>query len=204
MNIQVTKETFKAIAQGDEKTFQDFFNNQNAEIFSIALHFTKNAFLAEEIVQEVFVSLWLSRHKLSAINDPGGYLYTTIINKSITSLKKHQAFESRKSQVDISQEPAAEVNEAEQRLAFRENESLLQNWVHSLPRKQQEVYLLKKEEGLSIKEIAEQLEISEFTVKNHLKAASRFLKEKFLSYRKVSLCLLCTFFIFFLSFFHSR
>src|SRR6476661_392324 len=85
---------FEAIARGEETAFKNLFDAYKTKIYAVALKWTKSSFAAEEITQEVFISIWTSRAKLPAINDPPAYLYTTIYNKVSRHLKK-EANQSR-------------------------------------------------------------------------------------------------------------
>ena len=72
---------FDAIAAGDEVAFESFFAGWRARVYNLALKWTKSGFAAEEITQDVFISVWTGRKNLSAVKDADTYLYTIVYNK---------------------------------------------------------------------------------------------------------------------------
>lgn len=131
---------------------------------------------AEEVVQEVFVSLWERRHSLEISGSLDAYLNTAvryrIYNRYRDYLKNRQ--ESRISglnDVDYSM-PALET------LEYKELELKLQHAVNTLPHKCREAFVLSREEKLPNKIIAKRLNISVNTVEKHIGKALQILRLK--------------------------
>ena len=131
---------------------------------------------AEEVVQEVFVSLWERRHSLEINGSLGAYLHTAVryrvYNRYRDYLKNKQ--ESRISgldDVDYSM-PALEA------LEYKELELKLQDAVNTLPHKCREAFMLSREEKLPNKIIAKRLNISVNTVEKHIGKALQILRLK--------------------------
>lgn len=189
ISLQLDKEMVAMIANGDEKAFARFFESQKSAVYSLAIYFTKNSFLAEEITQEVFVSIWVSRSRLQMASDPNGYFYTIIVNKSIEFLKKQKKRFKWDNVLQLYSTPA-EGSDADRKMMIDEYEAMIQKWIALMPSKRRNVYMLRRSEGLSVKEIAVLLNISNDTVKNHLKAAGHFLREKLSRHQLVVLLLI--------------
>ena len=75
------KSLFEAIANDDELAFKALFDLYKSRAYAVAFKLTKTAYAAEEITQDVFVSIWISRAQLAAVKNPEAYLYTVIYNK---------------------------------------------------------------------------------------------------------------------------
>ena len=75
------KPLFDAIAKDDELAFKALFDLYKSRAYAVAFKLTKTAYAAEEITQDVFVSIWISRAQLAAVKNPEAYFYTIIYNK---------------------------------------------------------------------------------------------------------------------------
>ena len=64
------KQCFQSLAIGDTDAFGTIFEHYKKKVFAVALKMLKSETEAEEIVQDVFLSIWLSIEKLSNIDDP--------------------------------------------------------------------------------------------------------------------------------------
>ena len=163
------------IGGGDETAFREVFDHYKARFHSAAFKMTRSAELAEDIVQEVFIALWDKRKKVAAAKNPEAYLFT-ILHNSIYAQFRKLALE-RQLKKKLSEEPEAmEENPVEMLLLEKENRELWENVVSSMPAQQQLVYRLSKQEGLSREEIAQKLNISPNTVRNHLSASIEFIR----------------------------
>ena len=168
------KECFQAFAKGDISVFEVFFEAYKKRIFGVALKMLKSPAEAEDIVQEVFLSLWQSRAGLDKINDPEAYLFTITHNAIYTHLRKA----SRNEQLlnAILYYIAQKQNTTEQTVAAHEADKLIREAVQQLSPQQRTVFELRKQEGLSYDEIAERMHISRNTVRNHLAVAVKTMR----------------------------
>jgi RNA polymerase sigma-70 factor (family 1) len=131
---------------------------------------------AKEIVQEVFSNFWHNRHALPGINVLKAYLYTLVRNRVLNYIQ-HQDVVTR--YADSFSRYEKEYDYSTDRL-IREKQMLeiIDREINALPAKMKEVFLLSRKNYLSHKEIAEKLEISEHTVKNHIKSALKILRNR--------------------------
>jgi RNA polymerase sigma-70 factor (ECF subfamily) len=129
---------------------------------------------AEDIVQEVFLSIWQSRAGLDKINDPEAYLFTITHNTIYTHLRKA----SRNEQLlnAILYYIAQKQNTTEETVAAHEAGKLIREAVQQLSPQQRTVFELRKQEGLSYNEIAARMQISQNTVRNHLSIAVKTVR----------------------------
>ncbi|CAL1520166.1 RNA polymerase sigma-70 factor [Chitinophaga sp. MM2321] len=176
-DVLFEKELLLRVADGDEKAFRKIFDLYKEPFYAAALKMTRSDETAEEIVQEVFVTLWLRRANLAAVEHPSSYLFTIVYNCIRAHFKK-LAIEKRLKQNIGEQHPVGECL-TEERLIDKENQQLLQDIIHQLPPQQQLIYQLSRKQGLSRDEIADHLAISPHTVKNHLLKALKYIRSHY-------------------------
>jgi len=164
----------KQLAEGDENVFRLIFDHYKVPFHEAAFKMTRSAYIAEEITQEVFVTLWIKRELVAAAKRPDSYLFT-ILHNCIYSHFRKLAHE-RQLKFKLEQEIENNENPIEALFDEKENETILNNIIKQLPPQQSLIYKLAKQEGMSRNEIAKQLNISPNTVKNHLSVAVKFLQ----------------------------
>lgn len=162
-----------AIASGDENAFRQVYDQYRKRIYSYAFNLTESADKANEIVQEVFVKVWINRQKLKEISNFNSWLHTIARNVFYDAIKKI-ANESRavKTLKVVSDDAS---HDTDYFILNRENEKLLHSILEKLPEQQRLVFQLRSQ-GLKREEIAAQLNISENTVRVHLTRALAFIK----------------------------
>lgn len=168
------KELFNNIANGDDTSFGTIFELYKKRVFSLALKMLKCETEAEEIVQEVFLSIWQAKARLGEINDPEAYLFTITYNTIYSFLKK--ASRNKEFLNSIIQHLNQIQNTTADTINGNETSKLIKEAIHSLPPQQRTVYQLSKQEGLSYDEIAAGMKISRNTVRNHLAEAMKTIR----------------------------
>lgn len=182
------RELLLAMAKGDEKAFRQLFNHYWPHIYSVAFAFTKSIVLSEEIVQDVFLKVWLKRELLTPVKNFKGYLFTVARNHIYNELRKkscEQAFAEYLEEyfIEISSLP-------EQQLFLKETQSLVDEAVAHLPVQQRTVYELSRKDGLDHSQIADKLGISKLTVKSHMNKALHVIRQVYQSATGELLCIL--------------
>lgn len=167
------KALLQKIAAGDEGAFREIFNLYREELQVVALKLTKSFSIAEEITQDVFVGLWVSRAHLVKVDDPPSYLYKMLLNKISRYLTK-----SNQQQIiaDALRYREQYDNTTEEQIAVKESQRLIDNAINQLPPQQKKIYQLSHLQGLSTAEIAHQLNISPLTAKSYLRDAMKFIR----------------------------
>ena len=133
-----------------------------------------DSFLAEEVVQEVFMQLWEQRVDPSSIRNPHSYLATLVKNRIYDMIRHRSVVRAHEERVGYEME-AADLED----LTEEEREAMIsQAWrlVQSLPEAAREIFLLATMEGLKYSEIAERKGISINTVKTQLRIARKKLR----------------------------
>ncbi|SIQ04862.1 RNA polymerase sigma-70 factor, ECF subfamily [Mucilaginibacter lappiensis] len=173
-NQLLYKEDIKQLIAGDETVFRLVYGFYSSKIYKLAYRFLKDQELSEEIVQETFITFWLNRDKLDPDVDLWPYLYVITKRLSINSLK--QIYKSTDNLKLLIQRTILEHNPTEEHMAAEDLKIFTQKIIDQLPRQQQLVFKLSRNEGLSYKEIADKLQISQHTVRNHMIQALKTLK----------------------------
>ncbi len=163
------------VCEGNEVAFKAIFNFYKERFFAASFRMTHSKDIAEEIVQEVFVNLWIKRAQVAAAINPESYLFTMLHNSIFAHFRK-LALEKTLRQTITQQSEINIASPVEEILLAKENRQILETLINQLPRQQRIVYQLSKQQGLSRDEIAAQLSISPHTVKNHLQQAMQFIR----------------------------
>lgn len=169
---------FRRIAAGDEDAFREAAHYYSPKLISFLFRITKTMHIAEEIMQEVLLRLWQNRENIEAEN-LGGWLYRVASNLAYNYLKK-EALNGRLLNA-LKNKQVTDYSETDHQIDYKECEKLIHTALNLLPHQQRRIYQLSLQEGMSRKEVADLLNISPNTVKNHLARALQSLRH-FLSH----------------------
>ncbi len=186
------------IAGGNEGVFARFVHGLYKKLFPFTVSLIKSEAEADDILQEVFLKIWLHRSSIPSIENPVGWVYTIIANTASNHLRsrirRELTVKKFNSQVAVTEEIEGEID-------ARFTQSLIDEAISLLPEKRKIVFLLSKKEGLSRREIATRLNISENTVRNQLSEAIHYVHEHlsrksdpFFSFLLIVQCLIENFF----------
>lgn len=155
-----------------------------------ALHYLQDAGAAEDIAQEAFRVLW---EKLSSGNEIGNkksYLFSTVRNRCIDSLRKSRS--SVNVPIDSCDEDSCctggDTADTGDYMEDSFREAALWTAIDRLPDKCRKVFLMAKRDGMKYEEIAEKLDISENTVRNQVSKALKTLKN---GVKKLAIYIFC-------------
>lgn len=164
----------KQVADDDEQAFRIVFDHYKEPFHATAFKMTHSADIAQEIVQEVFVALWVKRKLVAIAKKPEAYVFTILHNCIYAHFRKLVLERQLKSKMAQAEDQSE--NRVENLLLEKEHRTILENVISQLPPQQKLIYRLARQEGLSREQIALQLKISPNTVKNHLSAAMNYLR----------------------------
>lgn len=168
------RELFQRIALGDEDAFRTFFHHYNKMLLPFVVKLVSGLHDPAEILQEVFLRLWKHRRKLAEVDNPKAYIVRIVSNEATTWLQK-MARQNRLMEKAI-QQRSQEPLTPEQYIALKETARLVTDAVEQLSPACRQVYILSREENLSLPQIAEKLDLSENTVKNQLVKALKDIR----------------------------
>ncbi|QEC44794.1 RNA polymerase sigma factor [Pseudobacter ginsenosidimutans] len=165
-------ELFALIAEGDESAFEQLYNLYLPELYPVIFNIVKSELLVKDIIQELFLYLWMDREKLNGVDQPRNWIFKIAYNRSYSWLKK-QIIRERAAQQMSTQEAE---NATEEAVHFSEASRLVLAAINELPPKSQQIYRLSREAGLKPAVIADQLGMDVQAVKNSLYRSGKALK----------------------------
>ena len=169
------REYFLRISLGDESAFSEIFYYYTARIYPFVKKTTRSEEVTEEIVQEVFASIWKSRVKLAEIDNYSAYIFTITTNTTLNYLKSKAR---RKKHLDeLAKVEKSFTNNTQETIDLHEIRELVSHLLGQLSPQKRIIYKLTREQGLSHDEVAQQLHISKNTVKNHLVQTLKFIRK---------------------------
>jgi RNA polymerase sigma-70 factor (ECF subfamily) len=162
-----------AIRQGDEKAFSELFSRYWDTAHRIAYSKVRSLETTQEIVQELFITLWDKRETLVIQNIPA-FITTCIKNKAIkiieSQIVKRKYWEYYKTYIPQNES----VTESE--VDFNELKEAIEAGMERLPAKSKKVFQLNRFHGRSIPEIADMLNLSEKAIEYHLTRSLKHLR----------------------------
>ncbi|HEY1165704.1 MAG TPA: sigma-70 family RNA polymerase sigma factor, partial [Chitinophaga sp.] len=142
------------------------------------MHITKTATVAEDIIQETFLRLWISSDKLVSIENPRSWLLRIVFYQSFSYLRR-QGVHIKAMDVIASRQDAGDIhNSTEEDLAYTQILHLVEETVQQLPPQARRIYVMSREKGLRIPEIAKELMLSPNTVKNSLVSSLKTIRKR--------------------------
>ena len=188
--IFIDSKDIQQLIAGDEPAFKMVYDLYSDKIYRLAFRFLKDKSQSEEIVQETFINLWLSKDKLDA--DGNLWLYLFVIAKRLSLNALRQICRS----TDLSEALLNNIlqiqNTTEEEVIIRDLGRYADTLIDKLPKQQKIVFKLSRVDGLSYKQIAQQQNISPNTVRNHMVGALKTLRA-YLKYAHI----ICFFFLFY-------
>lgn len=156
----------KEIKAGNEKAFHKIYDLYSNDLFAYCLSILKSRTFSEEIIQDVFLKVWLNREDLNSELSFKSYLYTITRNLSYNFLSK--AANDRDLKQEIFFKSQNSFNSTEDYIANEEYRVLQSEAMETLPPKCKVIFQMARNEGKSQKEISQELGISISTVKGQM------------------------------------
>ena len=166
------------VSTGNREAFTELFEHYQTLVYDYSIHLTRSKSQAEEIVQDVFIKVWINREEILKIENFGAYINRSARNQSYTALRKIAAAALRL--VELNDTTIPDVANSEHLLLFNESTKMLKDVVNTLPPQRKLVYELCHEKGLKYEEVAMKLNISSGTVHKHMKLALKTIRAHFL------------------------
>lgn len=162
------------IRNGNKEVYRHIFENYFKVLVLYAISLTNDKLRAEDLVQNVLLSLWLKREGIKIQSSLKSYLYKSIHNLFINEYRR----EERKSTIleQIHYEVLQQSIEEEE-LYMQMRLEWINKEIELLPPKSKEIFVMNKKRGLSYKEISNILGISENTVESHIGRAMKRIRK---------------------------
>lgn len=160
------------VASGNEFAFRKLFNLYHHRLGTYIFRITDSMEMAEEVVQDVFLKIWIKREALSQVENFNAYLFVISKNHALNCLRKQAKEWLLKKEWDNYIDTTVSVEDSE----ISKYYSLLDEAIDQLPPQQQKIFLLSRHERLKYTEIADRVDLSKETVKKYLQIATHSIK----------------------------
>jgi RNA polymerase sigma-70 factor (ECF subfamily) len=168
---------FLLIKKRDKDAFAAVYQKYHRYLYSLAVKYLKDAQLAEDAVQHVFVKLWETTKNIEIEINLKNYLYRMTKNYILNTIREHKeeiSLSYANAQIDIPGQ-----DDIIKALEDKQMRSILYQGVESLPPQKKEVCLRKLETTDSNQQIADKMGISVHTVKSHYQESVKILRSYF-------------------------
>lgn len=164
------------IRRGDKRAFEILFKKYYLSLTRFAWRYVKSKAISEDLVQELFTSLWEKREELNVNGSMRPYLYKSVRNLSLNHLK-HQKVQNRYDSkwMDLKEFPEIQFEEKYREQQIRD---AITKAVEELPTRSKMTYKLHRYDGLKYEEIAEVMGISVKTVESQMTRTLKILREQ--------------------------
>lgn len=167
--------SMKGLIKGDKKSFELLFLHYQPKLVHFICGFIKDSELARDMAQDVFLSIWNNREKLSEIKSFKAYLFKMGKN-AVCNFYDHSLVNDKFEAEQFSRQ--GDTENIEEALFAKELESLIEIAVCQMPAQRKLIYTMSRIEGVNNSEIAERLHLNKRTVENHLTAALADVRKK--------------------------
>lgn len=171
-------ELLEKLKADDTQAFQVLFEKYWERLYLFAWKRLKSSTDAEDVVQQVFMKIWEHRASKDIRFSLEAYLYKAVSYETITVLKNMAA--TPQGLETINEQVLPVFNDVLGNMDAKELDTLIEAEVSRLPGRMQQVYRMSRQQDMSVKEIATELNLSEQTVKNQLTVALSRLREPIL------------------------
>lgn len=167
------KQLIRAIKNGDTKSFSKLFEKYYDKYFSFACALLHDTDAAEDVLQNVFLKIWLGRERLDENRSIENYLLVSVRNEIFDwlRLKYNQVVVHEE---DVEKEDVSADIEAS--LTWAETSDKMDAIIRKMPPQRQRIFLMSRYSNMSSKDIADSLDLSVRTVERHIYLALKDLK----------------------------
>ena len=162
------------VATGDEQAFRDLYDQYADKVYTKAIAYLRSPLEAQDTVQEIFLKIWEKKETLPGISHFPAWLNVITRNYLINILQKK--IPSDINEGIYRQIPSGDPLQPAAQLDLKEISGLIQEAVNKLSPRQQKVYRLSREQGMTHQQVASELGISYDTVREHMGLALKNIR----------------------------
>lgn len=166
----------RQLREGDMNSYETLFHRYYPSFFAFAKGMLKDAGAAEDIIQNVFMKIWIHREALDETMSIKNYIYVLSKREIFNYLRAKYNTHVVLTEDMVTLESSSPDNELP--TDYGELREAVQNVINSMPPKRKSIFCLSRFKSLSNQEIADKLGISIRTVEKHIELALRTFKEQ--------------------------
>lgn len=172
----VTDQELIILLQNDNReAFDMLYRKYWKPLFNSAYKRLENKEAAEEVVQELFINLWIKRNQLEITQSFLAYLQSALKNRVLNYLRHEHTYTKHKKLMALKSTESA--NLVDEKIAHSDLQKTIEKCLSAMPDKYRTAYLLNRHNQLSVKEIAQYLNTPESTIEKRLINALKLLKD---------------------------
>lgn len=168
------KQLIRAIKGGDTKSFEKLFERYYDRYFSFACALLHDADAAEDVLQNVFLKLWLGRDRLDENRSIENYLLVSVRNEIFDYLRLKYNQTVVRGETPEKEDASADI---EEEMFWSETSDRMDKIIKNMPPQRQRIFMMSRYENMASKDIADALGLSVRTVERHIYLALQDLKQ---------------------------
>jgi RNA polymerase sigma-70 factor (ECF subfamily) len=165
----------RELRRGNAKAFELLYKRYHARLYNFCMSIIRNKQDAEGMVQEVFIAVWENREKLDENKSFSGFVFSIAKNKALNRIKQNL---SRQVYLEYMQMENQVQNDMVSDIESRELMDYLLKTIQELPDKTKQIFLLSRNEGLTYKQIASRLDVTENVVDHEIRKSLKYIRDK--------------------------
>ena len=165
------------LRKGDSLSFEILFQQYYVRFYNFCRNLIKDSHAAEDIVQNVFMKVWLNRRNLHPDQSIHNYIYVLTKHEVLNHIRDRRVY-TQVERLIMTDQPAASITD--DTLQLRELDERVRRFIAAMPGQRRKVFLLSRYRGMSSKDIAKLLGLSVRTVDRHINLALTSLKKEFM------------------------
>jgi RNA polymerase sigma-70 factor (family 1) len=185
-NLPSDHELLDRLKSDDDKAFRAIYQRYGRRCYGFALQKLRSKEAAEEITQNIFISLWERRHTLS-VQNLEAYLMVSIKYQTLNYIESRLTREKFARTLPPQYSEGASENAVENSVFLHDLMNALEQALDALPEKTSAAYRMSRFENLSGRDIAERMGLSEKSVEYHIAQSLKFLRTRLKDFIGVSL-----------------
>ncbi len=172
--MMTDKQLIRNLQKDDKRSFDELFERYYDQCYMYVSALVKDVDATEDIIQNVFMKIWMGRMRLSASRPFKNYLFVAIRNESFTYLQK----KGNQPKEALSAELHDTTQDVIENLVTREIEMIISAVIKRMPPQRQEVFVRSRMKGETVAEIAAGMGLSPRTVERHLYLALKDVRSE--------------------------
>lgn len=169
----------RRLKQGSTRVYREIVKKRYPYFYNLACAYTRDEFMAQEVVQDVFVKLWEGRMSLADDTVIDSYLATLVRNKSIDYIRSRKLYlENQEAYLQYNADAYWTENSKLDDFAYEDLQEKLKKLIDGLPEISRRIFEMSRIEDMTYKEISEKNGISEKAVEYHISKVLKLLKDK--------------------------
>ncbi len=172
------KELCLALKSGRIEAFDALYYKYHKRLFAFLYKMCDNWHDAEDLVQKIFIKIWERKAGIDVEKSFNSYLFTIAQNEAYDLLKKRALLAYHNDYI------FTDVEDTEDTLESKKRIETIYSLINEIPERRRQIFLLNRDDGLTYRQIAEKLNISENTVDTQIRNALNYLRKELPKYLK--------------------